>query len=157
MEKPVLENAKNYIYCRCVELHCAPPRWAPGFLFCCSPCQPGQKVDHADSLPESSEWFIEDQAFSPSYDLAPFLPPSPDNKLSLFLSIPACRRSSVFSTGEGMRSQIIRRRESLVLCKSFSTLCPRPTLINLTIPLQRKCLILLQNILQSEQFYEVLF
>jgi hypothetical protein len=57
--KPILENAKNYIYCRCVELHCAPPRGAPGFLFCCSPCQPGQQVDYADPLPESSELFID--------------------------------------------------------------------------------------------------
>ncbi len=38
---------------------------------------------------ESIEWFIEDQAFSPSYDLAPPPPPpsSPVSKLSFFLSL----------------------------------------------------------------------
>ncbi len=51
------------------------------------------------SEPGSIERFIEDQAFSPSYDLA--LPPTPPiSKLSLFLSLPVCRRSS-FLTGEG--------------------------------------------------------
>ncbi len=51
--------------------------------------------------------------------------PSPLSKLSLFLSIPVCRRLSLL-TGKGVRgwgrSQIIRRRECLFLCKSFSTL-----------------------------------
>jgi hypothetical protein len=49
----------------------------------------------------------------------------PASILSLFLSLPVCRRSSLL-TGEGGRgwgrSQIIRRRESLVLYKSFNTL-----------------------------------
>jgi hypothetical protein len=55
------------------------------------------------------------------------LTPSPPavSKLSLFLSLPVCRRLSII-TGEGGgrwgRSQIIRRRESLVLHKSFNTL-----------------------------------
>jgi hypothetical protein len=76
---------------------------------------------------ESMEWFLEDQAFSRSYDLAP--PPSPPPTPSLvsmflFLSFRVCRRPSLL-TGEGWRgwrrSQIIRRRENLVFYKSFKT------------------------------------
>ncbi len=77
-----------------------------------------------ESHAENIELFIDDQAFSPSYDLAP-PSPTPVSKLSLFLSLPVCRRSSLL-TGEGgrgwERSQIIRRRESLVIYKSFNTL-----------------------------------
>ncbi len=84
--------------------------------------------------PASIEWFIEYQAFSLSYDLAPPPPPtfSPVRKLSLFLSRPVC--SPVELTDERWgevgwgRSQVTRRRESLVLCKLFHTLwlysCP---------------------------------
>jgi hypothetical protein len=46
---------------------------------------------------------IEYKAFSPSYDFAPAPsppPPPPINKLSLFLSLPVYRRSSLL-TGEG--------------------------------------------------------
>jgi hypothetical protein len=53
------------------------------------------------------------------------LPPSPISTLSIFLSLPVCRRSR-FLTREGRgwgRSQIIRWGESLVLYKSFNTLC----------------------------------
>ncbi len=64
---------------------------------------------------ERIECFIEDQAFSLSYDLA--LPPSPISKLSLVVS-----HWSSLLTGEGGRSQIIRRWESLVLYKSCNTL-----------------------------------
>ncbi len=42
---------------------------------------------------ESIEWFIEDHAFSPSYDFVPPPPPSlyaPFSKLSLFLSLHVC-------------------------------------------------------------------
>jgi hypothetical protein len=46
------------------------------------------RINAAPSLPteivlrtESIEWFIEDQAFSRSYDLAPPIPPSPVSKL----------------------------------------------------------------------------
>jgi hypothetical protein len=58
------------------------------------------------SVPESIEWVIDDQAFSPSYDLAPRPPPPtpspyPFSKLSLFLSLPICRRRSSLLTGEG--------------------------------------------------------
>jgi hypothetical protein len=77
---------------------------------------------------ESIELFIKDQASSSSYDLAPHptsTPPSPVSKLSLFISLPVCRWSSLL-TGKGVgrwwgRSQIIRPRESLVLYKSFCT------------------------------------
>ncbi len=53
---------------------------------------------------ESIEWFIEDQASSPSYDLAPPHPllPSQVSKLPLSLSLPECYRSSLL-TGEGGR------------------------------------------------------
>ncbi len=78
---------------------------------------------------ESIQLFIEDQAVSPSHDLAPppYPPPTPVSKLSLFLSLPECRRPS-FQTGEmgggGVRRHILRRRDILVLNKSFNTLWP---------------------------------
>ncbi len=56
------------------------------------------------STAESIEWIIEDQAFSPSYDLAP---PQPPSTLAVFLPVDG---------------QIIRRRKRLVLYKSFNTL-----------------------------------
>ncbi len=43
------------------------------------------------TIPKSIEWFIEDQAFSMSYDLARPPPPSLISRLSLFLSLPVCR------------------------------------------------------------------
>jgi hypothetical protein len=49
------------------------------------------------------ECFIEDEAFSPSYDdLAPLhpLPPSPISKVSPFLNLPVCRRSSLLTGAE---------------------------------------------------------
>ncbi len=78
---------------------------------------------------ENIEWCIEEQAFSLSYDLAP--PPPPPNLPSatcLSFCLPVCLRSSLLTgmgeMGRGWeRSQIIRRRISLVLCKSFNTLC----------------------------------
>ncbi len=48
------------------------------------------------------------------------IPPSPVNKLSLFLSVPVCRRSkpsNLLTEGVG------EERESLVLYDSFNTLC----------------------------------
>jgi hypothetical protein len=74
---------------------------------------------------KSIELFIEDQAFSLSYDLAPSPPPpTAVSKLSLSFSVfPG--RAYRGGRGEGVgRSQIIRRRGSLVLYKSFNTLCP---------------------------------
>jgi hypothetical protein len=64
---------------------------------------------------------IGDQAFSPSYDLAP--PPKKKSSclsFSAFLCVAgrAYRRKRVWRGGRE-RSQIIRRRESLVLYKSF--------------------------------------
>jgi hypothetical protein len=58
-------------------------------------------------------WFIEDQAFSPAFNLDP-PPTSPVSKLYLFLSLPVCRKSNLWRGG---RSQIIRRRENLILYK----------------------------------------
>jgi hypothetical protein len=78
--------------------------------------------------PESTEWFIEDQAFR-SCDSAPRPPPpySPVIKLSLFLNRPVCRRSSLLRGEEGwVRSQIIQPRESLLLYYSFNTLWCAP-------------------------------
>ncbi len=57
------------------------------------------------------------------YDLAP-PPPSPGSKLSLFLNLSVCRPSSLL-TGKGVergRSQIIRRRECLVLYNPLAML-----------------------------------
>ncbi len=56
----------------------------------------------------------------------PLLPPLPSCcRLSLFLTLPVCRRSSL-PTGEGgrvwARNQIVRPRESMALHKSFNTL-----------------------------------
>jgi len=74
--------------------------------------------------PKSIEWFIEDQAFSPSYDFATPLPSSslipPANCLSL--SVLLCVTGRAYWRERGGRSQIIRQRESLVLCKSLYTL-----------------------------------
>jgi hypothetical protein len=62
-----------------------------------------------EAAAESIEWFIEDQAFSPSYDFAPPPPPppSPASKLSLSQSSwvhknCTCCRSSLL-TGDGAR------------------------------------------------------
>jgi hypothetical protein len=57
--------------------------------------------------PESIEWFIEVQAFSPSHDLAPPppLPPLSVSKLSLFLILPVYRRS-ISHNGEKAWSSI---------------------------------------------------
>jgi hypothetical protein len=77
---------------------------------------------------ESIERFVEDQAFSPSCDLAPSPTPSPHvSKLSLFLSscVSPVELIDGRKRGEGLGeepNQIIRRRESLVLFKSFNTL-----------------------------------
>jgi hypothetical protein len=60
-----------------------------------------------------------------SYDSVPrpLLPPSPVRRLSLFLSLPVCRLSSLLTGEEGSgwaRSQIIWPRESLALFRSYS-------------------------------------
>jgi hypothetical protein len=69
-----------------------------------------QRTNDADSDTESIEWFIENKAFSRSYDSAPphpLLYPSPDSKLSLLLSLPMCRRSSLLTgeRGGGLREE----------------------------------------------------
>jgi hypothetical protein len=77
------------------------------------------KSSSKQACSENIEWFVEDKAFSPSYELYPPHPlPYPVSTLSLFLSLPVRRRSSLLTGGgggAGGRSQIIRRRESLVL------------------------------------------
>jgi len=54
---------------------------------------------------ESIQWFIEDQAFVKFYDSAPHPPhpnPAPVSNLSLFLSLPVCRRWAYWQErGEG--------------------------------------------------------
>ncbi len=76
---------------------------------------------------ESNGWFIEGQAFSLSYDLVP--PPPPPSKLDR-RHIWKTEKERQLADGRGARGrkgwgrcQIIRRRESLVLFKSFNTLC----------------------------------
>ncbi len=61
-------------------------------------------------------WFIEDQAFLPSYDLAPLSPPYFVSKLDRRHSLRMRNRDSLL-TGDGRSSQIIPRRESLVFNK----------------------------------------
>ncbi len=72
---------------------------------------------------------MEDQAFSLSYELAP-LPPSPPLSRQQVVSLSeSCCVSPIEFIDERWRkrgverSQILRRRESLVLCKSFYTFC----------------------------------
>jgi len=82
------------------------------------------------SGPESIEWIIDDQASLRSYDSAlpppPPPPPYPVTKLFLFLSLPTSSWSRLL-TGEGVHEEpIIRRRESLVLNRSFNTLWGGP-------------------------------
>jgi hypothetical protein len=76
--------------------------------------------------PESIEWFIEDQAFFLWLHSAP-LPRPPISKLSLFLGLPLCRRSSLL-TGEGGQEvcveqyQTTARKHGPLYCKSFNPL-----------------------------------
>ncbi len=53
----------------------------------------------------------------------------PLSKLSLFLSLPVCRRSSLLTGEEGGVHKFIRPRESLALCKSFYTLWSLPSTV----------------------------
>jgi hypothetical protein len=53
----------------------------------------GQRGVHAQCLYQREQLgIIEDLAFSPSYYFDPYPPPSPISSLSLFLSLPVCRR-----------------------------------------------------------------
>ncbi len=68
-----------------------------------------------------SKWFIKDQTFLPSYDLAPLPPiaPSPVSKVSLFLSLSVCRAYwQKGGTGGGSRG----RSESYEREKSWSSI-----------------------------------
>ncbi len=78
------------------------------------------------SRPENIEWFIESQAFSRSYYLAPRPPPpsSPVSKLDRRHTRRLRKRDNV-AGGGWRKSSIIRPQESLVLYKSFNTLWSR--------------------------------
>jgi hypothetical protein len=81
--------------------------------------------------PENIELIIEYQAFSLSYDLAPFpSPPSPVSIFSFFLSLPMCRRPSLlrgeWGAGVGGAKSDDDEKARLVLCKSFNTLWFNP-------------------------------
>ncbi len=80
---------------------------------------------HPTYKPESIEWFTESQAFLHSCDLVPPPPPSPAAVISTH-GIEDWERETGEGRGGGRRwarSQIIQPRESLVLYKSFNTLC----------------------------------
>jgi hypothetical protein len=64
------------------------------------------------------------------------LPPSPDSKLPLFLSLPVPRRSTLLTErGGGVWSRFIRPQENLALYKSFNTLCSHPSISTPTLHL----------------------
>ncbi len=75
---------------------------------------------------ESIKWFLENQAFSPSYDLAPSPPSHPFRQQVVSLYQSSGVSPVQLTEGRGRRgcgrSQIIRWRESLVLYKSFNAL-----------------------------------
>ncbi len=78
---------------------------------------------------ESTEWFVENQAFLRPYDSAPRLPPPPPPPLEQVVSLSqsSCASPDELTDckegGRGWaRSQIMRPRESLALYKLFNTL-----------------------------------
>jgi hypothetical protein len=90
---------------------------------------PPPPCDPPYCAPDSVEWFVEDQAFLPSHDLAP-PPPLPHFVMHQVVSLSqsSCL-SPVELTDRGVgwgRSQIIWQRESQVLFKSFRALCFTP-------------------------------
>ncbi len=81
-----------------------------------------------EEKPEGIQCFIEEQSFSPSYDLgAPPPPPtSPVSKLDGRYTGRTSKGDNLMTGKRGRgwgRSQIVRRQESLVLYKSFNTPC----------------------------------
>ncbi len=80
-----------------------PIQQAPGILTIFL-CITSNRYDYFEYIliSESTDLFVEDPAFLPSCDLAPLPPPPPSivRRLSLFLSLAVCRRSSLL-TGEG--------------------------------------------------------
>ncbi len=86
-----------------------------------------------------------DQAVSPSYCMATPPPPLPSASYSVSLAQSSLGRRSILLTGEGRgggcgRSQIIRRRESLVLYNSFNTLwCKVFTFLGMKKPNAQLC------------------
>ncbi len=96
-------------------------------------CRPSQSACKTERI-EWFYWLIEDQAFLRSHNSAPRPPPPPlsVSKLSLFLILPVCRRSSLLTGGGGrgrVWSRIIRPQESLGLYKSFKPLWCKPTCV----------------------------
>jgi hypothetical protein len=99
------------------------PRWSSAYAFSIGFFASSSAVmpDHIKSV--SIAKCIEDQAFSPSYDLVPSPPPHHT------LPSASCHSFSVFLVelgrgGERLgRVQIRRWRESLVLFKSFNIFC----------------------------------
>ncbi len=76
------------------------------------------EINYVDfTATESIERFIEDQAFSPSYDLSPSPPPQ-----VVSLSQFSCVSMVELTGGGGGRSLIIQRQESLVLYKPFNNI-----------------------------------
>ncbi len=75
--------------------------------------------------PESSQWIIEDQAFSPSYDLAPSHSPHLPSVSSTGDTQEAWERETPCwreGEGEGVRSQWRRERLSLLQYNTFNTI-----------------------------------
>ncbi len=91
-------------------------------------------VEEGHFSSESIEYFIEAQANSPSYDLAPLPPatPFPVRKLTcVYLSQSSCVSPVQLTDERGERGWggakgYDERRGCLVICKSFNTLCFSP-------------------------------
>ncbi len=75
----------------CIFNLCDKCHFSVGHVFLCLHWDENSMSTTVRLWPESIEWFIEDQTFSPSYDLAPY--PSPFSKLSL--SIPGVSSATV--------------------------------------------------------------
>jgi hypothetical protein len=81
------------------------------------------RCDYHKFYPESIGWFLEDQAFSLSYDLALPCILSTVRQLDRRHTGRLRKRDNLLTEEGGwVRSQIIRRRKNLVLYKSFNTL-----------------------------------
>ncbi len=73
-------------------------------------------------ISESIEWFIEDQDFSPTYDLTPHPPPPLPSASCPYFSVFLCVAVRAYwQVGGGGGSIIIRQRDGPVLYKSFNT------------------------------------
>ncbi len=88
--------------------------------------QAQQARENQEASPESIEWFIEDQAFLRSYDLAPQPSPSPplqsESCLSFSVVLRVAGRAYADGRGGGQGAKSKQPQESLVLYKLFDTL-----------------------------------